>query len=129
MPSNSVVSAKVNCRDFSHKIKKGDIIKFNMCGEILTRPVLHVSKNHKTIIVLTAKNESNKEKFTLYQEWSCGSSEKKYFNADDSSEYNNNLMIGFVRFSQEIKIISHKKIPDKISESCPAPLLKLFGGM
>lgn len=108
--NNFLKSISVSCNNFKQIAEVGDIIEFDICGNTIKRPVFYVSKNCKTFLVLTAKNERNKELFTLYSEYSTR--EKKYYIDDEvPSNYNNNLMLGIVNYKYINKVARKINIP------------------
>lgn len=119
---DSVISNRINCRGFTPIARVGDVIEFEMCGNTISRPVFHVSANFKTFIILTSNGERNKELFTLYQEWSCGSKERTYYDDNDHYNIKNNLMLGFVNYKFIKRVVRNVVIPDMRQDIVISPL-------
>lgn len=110
--SIEIKSANIKCNDFIPIAKVGDVIEFEMCGNILKRPVFYIDSKFKTFIVLTARNKKNKELFTnTIYDYRGDEHYKKYYIEDEQYNINNNLMLGFVNYKFIKRIIKNVDIP------------------
>ena len=108
-----VKSIKVNCKEYEPIAKIGDIIEFEMCGNIIKRPIKDISQNNKTYIVITAKNSKNKELFTnVSYDYQGNEIYKKYFDDSEYLDLKDNLMLGFVNYKFIKQVVKNVKIPN-----------------
>lgn len=105
-------SIKINCKKFEPKAVQGDLIQFEMNGELITRPVFYPS-NDKTFFVLTSNNQRNKDIFTRYTYGYNGDEfVKTYYSDEKRCDINDNLMLGIVNYKFIRKVVKKVKIPN-----------------